>query len=250
MEHRIPEQDRDLRREIQQLLMELSENEKTHNSYEQEQREQECIRRGNLEGLYQSFEELEVDKIGTLAQDPVRNLKDLGIVVISISARSAIAGGVPAEIAFSMSDIFIQKIEHQKTWDAVSQLIRRCQVQFCMAVMNRRGSHSENPIVHRCKELVAQGIHRKLTVHELADELNLHPDYLSQMFQKEEGMSLSEYISVERIRFAQRELIYTQKPYNEIAMSLGFSSQSHFGKVFKQHTGMTPGQYREHYGRQ
>lgn len=250
MERNIPDRYKnELRWQVQQLLTELSENEKQHNSYQQEMREQECIRRGNLEGLLQSFEELEYEKIGVLAPDPVRNLKNLGIVVIAISSRSAIAGGLGVEIAFSMSDIFIQKLEKLQSFDQVSQMIRDSQVEFCLAVRDRQGFHSDNPVVNRCKEMIMQRINRKLKVRELAEELNLHPDYLSQMFVKEEGVALSDYITEERIRFAQRELIFTDRPYNDIAISLGFSSQSHFGKVFKKQTGLTPGQYREQFGK-
>lgn len=56
------------------------------------------------------------------------------------------------------------------------------------------------------------------------------PDVLSQLFSREEGMTLSEYISRERIRIASRELIFTQRPIDEIAASLCFSSQSHFAQ--------------------
>lgn len=61
-------------------------------------------------------------------------------------------------------------------------------------------------------------------------------------------MTLSEYISRERIRIASRELIFTQRPIDEIAASLCFSSQSHFGKTFKKWMETTPGQYRELFG--
>ncbi len=239
---------KNLRQSVQKYSVDLHESERHHNSYEQEHREQECIRRGDIEGLYRSFQELDQDSVGTTSDDPLRNLKNIGIAVITLAARSAIAGGLPAETAFSMSDTFIRQIEAQTTWYNVGVLLRKGEMEYCLAVKERSSSASKNPIVIRCRDLVSQKIHMKITVKELAREMDLNADYLSQLFSREEGMTLSEYISRERIRIASRELIFTQRPIDEIAASLCFSSQSHFGKTFKKWMETTPGQYRELFG--
>jgi len=52
----------------------------------------------------------------------------------------------------------------------------------------------------------------------------------------------------EKIALAKNLLIYSPSSYGEIAATLGFSSQSHMGKHFKEITGMTPIQFRKRYG--
>ena len=49
---------------------------------------------------------------------------------------------------------------------------------------------------------------------------------------------------VARVEFAARELTGTRLPLSEIAIAAGFCDQSHFTRLFKQHTGMSPQEYR------
>lgn len=239
---------KDLRRKVRSLSADLKENEMTHNSYEQERREQECVRRGDVEGLHRAISELEIHKVGRLARDELRNWKNLGIVMITLTSRSAIEGGLSPETAFSMMDVFVQQLERETNLERLVDLARKAELEFCLAVRGLRRSENPNPTVQRCRDLIARRIHTKLTVTELADALKISPDYLSQLFSREEGISLSDYIQKEKIKIAAGELMFGGKSYDDIAAFLSFSSQSHFGKVFKKWTGMTPRQYRTLYG--
>ena len=69
--------------------------------------------------------------------------------------------------------------------------------------------------------------------------------HLSRRFTQEAGVPLAAYIRIEKTEEAKRLLRYTDKHISSIAIFLGFSSQAHFSKVFKEITGMTPGIYRE-----
>lgn len=238
-----------LRRAAQSVSVGMHEEGKHHNSYEQEQREQECIRTGDINGLYKSFLELERERVGVLVDDPVRNLKDVAISVITLASRSAIRGGLPAETAFTMSDAYIRRIEEQTDFDSVGDNLRKSEIEFCLAVRDYQSNATTNPLILRCRDLISKMINSKILVSDLAERLHTSPDYLSQLFSREEGVPLSEYIARERIRIASRELVFTQRPIDEIAISLCYSSQSHFGRVFKKMMGMTPGKYRELFGR-
>ena len=237
-----------MRRSIQRLASSLHENDMDHNDYEQERREQACIRNGDLEGLSRCIAELEMERVGTLSKNRLRNYKDLSIVAITLSSRSAIEGGLSPEVAFSMSDAFIQQIEDMKEEDKILAFTRRAQAEYCLSVRNNAQSATSNPIVRRCRDLISRRIHTKLSVQELAEELKVNASYLSQLFSREEGLPLTEYIAREKARIATQELIFSDKSFDAIAASLSFSSQSHFGRVFKKWIGMTPKQYRDLYG--
>ena len=238
---------KDLRNKVRSLSADLRENEQTHNSYEQERRELECVRRGDVEGLKRAISELEIEKVGRVSRDPLRNWKDLAIVGVSLCSRAAIEGGVSPEIAFRMSDVFIQRIEDENSMDRLTDLARKMELEFCLAV--RGQSHkTDNPLILRCRDLISRRIHTKITVAELAEAMRVNPDYLSQLFSREEGLNISEYIAREKVKVAAGELMFTNKSFDDIAVFLGFSSQSHLGKVFKKWTGMTLRQYRILYG--
>lgn len=107
----------------------------------------------------------------------------------------------------------------------------------------------KNPRINKCKDFIFSHLHDRITLDDLAAEADCNPNYLSQLFKECEGISLSGYILQEKINRAKNLLIYSDYSYIEIATYLGFSSQSHLGTHFKKHTGYTPRQYREVYGR-
>ncbi len=89
-------------------------------------------------------------------------------------------------------------------------------------------------------ERFAQGI----SLNELAQHVALSPYYLLRVFRHEVGMPPYAYLESVRIRQAQR-LIETGKPLAEVAIEVGFSSQSHMTRCFKKIIGATPGQYAQ-----
>lgn len=69
--------------------------------------------------------------------------------------------------------------------------------------------------------------------------------YLSARFIRETGISVTEYVLREKTEEAKKLLEYTDKPILAVGEYLGFSSQSHFTRVFKKMTGLPPGEYRK-----
>ena len=85
----------------------------------------------------------------------------------------------------------------------------------------------------------------ELSREELAKQVYMSPDYLTKLFRKETGMSLSDYIIQKRISIAKQLLATTGLSMVEISRRTGFSYSSYFTRIFKKKTGMTPQQYRE-----
>lgn len=232
---------------IHEVIYSMRESDAIHNPYAQEMREQESIRAGDLQSLQRSFEEAYVGKLGTLARDPLRNMKNMGIVLITLASRSAIVGGLLPEIAYSMSDAFIQRLEELHNPGEALALARQAEVEYCNSVNRLTLNRTRNTLISRCKTLVIQQLHSKVSVQELARQLEVSPNHLSHLFMKEESMKLTDYIIREKISSAKAQLAYTDDSYGAIAFSFGFSSQSHFGQAFKKWTGMTPKEYRTQY---
>jgi YesN/AraC family two-component response regulator len=80
----------------------------------------------------------------------------------------------------------------------------------------------------------------RITLDSLASQVSLSPGYLSRLFKKEMGMSVSEYISVQKIETAKNMLRYSDYSPSFIASILGYPSQSYFTQCFKKATGVTP----------
>ena len=83
---------------------------------------------------------------------------------------------------------------------------------------------------------------------ELAELVYLNTDYMSRMFKKEKGVSISNYILQKRVDEAKKLLCGSSLPINTVSLHIGYSNFSYFTKMFKENTGLTPLEYRRKFG--
>lgn len=84
-----------------------------------------------------------------------------------------------------------------------------------------------------------------LSLSVIAENVYLHPAYLSNTFRKQTGWAVIDYINEVRITNAKRLLADPRNRIYWIVEQVGFSNQRYFASVFKKSTGMTPMQYRQ-----
>lgn len=82
------------------------------------------------------------------------------------------------------------------------------------------------------------------SVHEIAQDLNLTPDYLSSMLKSLTGQTAQQHIHNKLIEKAKLKLSTTKLSVSEIAYELGFEHPQSFSKLFKSKTNQTPGEFR------
>lgn len=235
------------------LIFQNQECGRKHNPYGQELREQRSIELGDTELLRKSLEEDYIGELGTLSRDNVRNWKYLGSVVTTLASRSAIRGGLTPEVAFSMQDSYMQEIDESNSVPHIIHLMRAAEFQFARMVREQKERQAgiaarENPYIEQCKDYIFSHLHDKLEVSDIAEQLSLNANYLSELFHKYEGVTLKAYIHQEKIQLVKNLLTYSQYTYSEIAAYLGYSSQSHLGKIFRKITGYTMSSYRKEFG--
>lgn len=83
------------------------------------------------------------------------------------------------------------------------------------------------------------------SVAYFAAELNLSANYFGDLIKKETGKSAQEYVQNKIIDTAKDKLFNSNKTINEIAYELGFKYSQHFSRLFKQHVGYSPNEYRK-----
>ena len=216
-----------------------------HNPYQHEQKKLGSIRAGNLKLLEECQDEVWPGEIGQLADNPLRQEKNLSIVVMSIACRAAIDGGVAPQKAFSMSDVFISNIERMTQVLPIQAAVVEYEREFARAVEQVKHDSEHNRYVERAKEYVAEHIDESIRVVQIGEALGINENYLTGLFHKYEGITLQHYIRKEKVRQAKELLLYSSYSCSEIAALLCFSTQSHFSSVFKREVGMTPAKYRE-----
>ncbi len=103
--------------------------------------------------------------------------------------------------------------------------------------------------LEQARELLCAQFGDTLTHDTIAHVAGVHPVHLATMFRHYYHCTIGEYVRRLRIEFASRQISTSRDSLCEIGLAAGFSDQSHFSRVFKGHTGLTPGRFRANLGR-
>ncbi len=108
-------------------------------------------------------------------------------------------------------------------------------------------SDKANGIVEKVKKYISTHMDEEdMSRETIAKYAFINPDYLSRLFKKETGMSLSDYLLMKRIEKAQELLETTDINISAVLLEVGYSNFSHFSKMFKKVTGYRPVDYRKY----
>jgi AraC family transcriptional regulator, transcriptional activator of pobA len=95
------------------------------------------------------------------------------------------------------------------------------------------------------KNLLIQKSDKVLSIKEIADSMNIHPNYLSNVIKEESGKSASDWIQDRTLAEAQVLLKNSNKTVSEIAFIFGFTDSTHFAKFFKKMSSISPSDFRK-----
>lgn len=234
--------------EIEQPAIHISEQRQstlTHIDPLVERKIFECIKEGKKDDLIKNLKKLpESGDLGVLSKTShLRSQKNSAIAAITLATRSAIDGGLFPEIAYTLSDLLIQKLEEIKKSEAISPFLENALLEFSERVKNGKMQKHLKPI-NICQNYIFTHLYEDITLSHLAEIVALNPSYLSSLFKKEVGISLGEYIQRAKIDESKSLMTYTKHSISEISTLLNFHDQSYFTKVFKKHTGISPKQFK------
>lgn len=212
---------------------------------------EETIRYLIRNGMVDEIEKLRFENyqgvVGQLGPSQMRSLKNSLIILNSMCLRAAISGGLDTETAYTLGELYVQRIENTQTLTELGKLSQTIKRDYCRRVKQLSAPKIDNLYVLRSAEYVQKHIYEKVTARELAERAGVSPEYLSTLFSEHLKCSIPQYIARQKILEAKKLLRFTEKPLSEIAALLNFSSQSYFQAQFKKIRGITPAAYREKY---
>ncbi|MCI9659030.1 MAG: response regulator [Lachnospiraceae bacterium] len=100
-----------------------------------------------------------------------------------------------------------------------------------------------SPAVKEMVSVIEENYGMRLGLDGFSDRFRLTPEYLSNLFAKETGMTFSNYLKKVRIEKAKELILNTDMKIYEVAYSVGYPDQKYFSKVFKEYTGVSAKQY-------
>ncbi|WP_300250194.1 helix-turn-helix transcriptional regulator [uncultured Subdoligranulum sp.] len=209
-----------------------------------------AVANGDVETVRRNCEQSRFEDqegVGVLSRDPVTNMKYHFVVTTAMITRMCRQYGMELEQAFRLSDFYIRQLDDIHTEAEVCRLHDEMVMDYTEKMRKYRHSNANSKHINACKEYIYSHIKERITIEELADVLGVSASYLSRLFKKETGVSVSTYIRDRKIDMAKNLLRFSDASMIDIANRLAFSSQSHFIQQFKESVGMTPKKYRDKY---
>ena len=215
-----------------------------HNVLAVEEALMEIVRKGDTVALKRWMSEATAIRGGTIAPDQLRQLKNTFIVAVTLASRAAIHGGMREDDAFALSDGYIQRVELLSDQSKIMNLQYHMILEYTEQVEKLHRTRHASKLATDVANYIQHHLSEPISAEKLAEELYLSRPYLSARFKAETGETLTDFILREKTEEAKRLLRYSDKSASAIGAYLGFSSHSHFIRVFKKYTGQTPNDYR------
>ena len=227
------------------LIFESRETRDFHNTYYFERELLQYIQDGETENLKLLLRQHEYEiSAGTLADNSLRQEKNLFIVTLALATRSAVSGGLDIEQAYSLSDTYIKECEQMQNIMSVSNLMGTALIDFAKRVSQNKVPAGMSKEVFDCIQFIQRHTHETIQVNDVAKHIKRSRSYITLKFKEELGFDISSFIMRCKLEEAKSLLTYSEKTLGEISSYLGFSSQGYFQNVFKKKYGLTPMQYR------
>ena len=177
------------------------------------------------------------------AKDPVRDMKNYGIIMNTLLRKAAEEGGVHPLYLDRVSSDFAMRIEMTSELSGGPLLMREMFRTYCRLV-RKHTLFGVSPPVQRVALLVDAELSSELSLSGLAVAVGVSPGYLSSLFKREMGKTLSAYIRERRIAHAKHLLAKTQLQVQTVAQECGMMDVQYFSRVFRREEGRTPLEYR------
>ena len=178
------------------------------------------------------------------AADPVRNLKNYAIISNTLMRKAAERGGVHPVYLDRTSSSFAQRLETITDFSDGASLMLDMVHSYCRLV-RKHSANQYSPFIQKTVAYIDANLAGDLNLHTLAALQNLNASYLSSLFHKETGKTVTDYVTSQRMDAAGKLLRTTQLQVQTIAQHCGINDSNYFSKLFKKHYGVTPIQFRE-----
>ncbi|GEM_PF-2387288 len=177
--------------------------------------------------------------------DRLENLKVTFVISATVASRTVIQCGVSPAESFGLVEYYVTRAERMTKVEQFHPLMLTMLKHFAVLVRDIVKSVRFSNFVADVNGYIELHITEKIMVEDMAHDLGMSRNSLSGRFKQETGELLSDYIMMKKVERAKFLIGNTDQSISEISAYLDFSSQSHFQRVFKKYTGITPNEYRK-----
>lgn len=164
--------------------------------------------------------------------------------IIGTIVKTIYEAGIDGEEFLKKLEIF-EKIEKCTTTHRTREFLSGV-IYECCEFIRKNSEKSSKKVIEHIKAFIALNYGDvNLSVSMIANKFDMNANYLSTLFKKENDITLSNYITVVRMEKAKEILEREHMKLEKVAHLCGYDSVRTFSRVFTNHTGLSPGKYRE-----
>lgn len=212
--------------------------------YREENKLLEAVKAGDYDRARAQYIKFITYQIQPRADNPVRNQQHMAVILNTLFRKTVEQGGVHPLYIDDISTKFAVMINRVDTFPDIRLLVNEMIHKYCLLVKN----YSMKGYSSVTKEIVSYiDFHymEDLNLNFFADMCSVTRNYLSNLFRKETGVTLTDYIHQVRMRKAITLVNSTNMPVASIASACGYNDINYFIRIFKRTYGLSPKQYRK-----
>lgn len=175
--------------------------------------------------------------------DTIRDIKNSLIILNTLCRKAAQNGQVHPVYLDAISKRYATNIENCNSVSKLNQMPKELIRKYCMLVQKHSLKNYSSPIRDVINQITFN-LNSDLTLETLAEQAGLNKSYLSSLFKKETGETLTNYVNARRIDHSIYLLNTTQLNIHDIASLCGINDLNYFTRLFKKIKQMTPSEYR------
>ena len=215
--------------------------------YDAERRLIQAVTNGQLHKAELYLANMSTRRLEQRLGNPIRDYKNYAIVLNTLLRKAAENATVHPIHIDSISSQYARKIDTLTSESGFNSLVKDMVRKYCLLVKNH-SLKGYSLLIRKVITRIDFDITADLSLKTQAELLNVNPSYLSTLFKKETGTTLTEYVNKKRIEQALLLLNSTDMQIQMVAANCGITDVNYFTKTFKKMVGKTPKEYRDMIG--
>lgn len=140
---------------------------------------------------------------------------------------------------------FTKEVYNAQSVEQCEEILRKIARFF--SERDQEPERTLSPLVRKIITDVDTDLKEPLTLQYFSEKLEVNGSYLSNLFRRETGKTITQYVTDQRLKHAENLLRYTNKPVRSVAAEVGIGDAQYFSRLFRKKTGMKPTEYRRKY---
>ena len=227
------------------IVPESFDRERIERSYRGEEALMYAIAHGKTHRAHGILSQFSIAQMEKRSAVPLRNFKNYLIILNTLMRKAVQQGGVHPMYIDRTSSAIAHRIEQCTTLEEGYRLIEDMIHKYCLLVKNHNMTQYSLPVQNVILQIDSD-LAGDLSLSAHAKRLGVNASYLSALFKKETGSTLTDYVNQKRIDFAIYLLNASNMQIQTIAQHCGIPDVNYFTRTFKRIIGITPSEYRRH----